>query len=616
MKMKFLSAAFAALFLIASCMQEKAIEPTDGPGSGLTSPTTATFALSVQKTKALADFNPFLSYKTALATGTEETVVDLTNVRLLIYDAANLLEVNEPFPATASPKLTVKLKAGDKKIFLFANTNNIATTPTFDAALAGLAIGSPYSTLYNLCYDAGTPQDILTQTAKGTTGTHAAVRSFHIEPLYRGVDETPLSPTPNFYISATKGAPAGNSNAFIFRLNPSISETDSNGEAVPATAPSSGNVFSQANNSFIIDLRFFIAKAGLGHAQAALIAKAPVPNSGSPTEGNIATVSNIKYGVHNLARNTAYLQREQYNSPTSSLFMSYYWDYTATGANQTAIMADYLANFDSASNATVDSQVNATYTTNSFNVGPYVYVPENNHKDGSGITFGQASYYAVNATYLPMHVVHDVALTSTIPPALNFSIEDIGHMMFTNNNYVFLLREINGNMNGNHKIEAGTVFKDSVVLKKAVWLTRHNTGAPGASGWTASNSQKAAAEAILTENSYLLPNDAAKPLTANPPGSAAAWANYYPWPDYAFYCFEGGQSWYRVTIGETVGTEPLYGVTRGKSYNALITKFSGPGVPYEWILGKDKPDPIVQDTYVTVQIKILDWEPKWMVVDI
>lgn len=70
-------------------------------------------------------------------------------------------------------------------------------------------------------------------------------------------------------------------------------------------------------------------------------------------------------------------------------------------------------------------------------------------------------------------------------------------------------------------------------------------------------------------------------------------------------------SFYRVNIGESVGTDTKYGIERNRQYNISVNNVTGPGYTsaYGAVMGSGSDDtPIDQKTYIDVTISVEDWK--------
>ena len=274
MKIKLIFAAFAAVALLASCTNEKGVDPNTTSTKGKTA---ATFILNLNPTKGGLDLFPNQETSTA-----DQTVIDATKVRLLIFSTAtNLLEYNELFPP--SLKATAMVEAGLKKIFVIANAPDNLTGASLDKTtfVPGVATLSDfYAKAFDATVVGATPK--MPQYYGATTP-----RTFNIEPLHTKS-------------SATTGLPASNNNHYTYELKAGVTNANTVAETTPAENPLAGDgiVVKQTNNAFKIALTFMVAK---GRLQSDVV---------SHTEGatEIAKITDMKYAIHNLARFTSLVQ--------------------------------------------------------------------------------------------------------------------------------------------------------------------------------------------------------------------------------------------------------------------------------------------------------------------
>ncbi|MCL2727124.1 MAG: hypothetical protein FWD56_01920 [Bacteroidales bacterium] len=551
MKIKLLFAAFAAAAVLVSCMgEEQSISTTEGT---IKNPTVATFSLKLSNpdTKLFNDFNP--DAKNQVAT---EVNINPADLRLIIIDDdTNIIEINELFgTGTTGTTLskTVQVAAGPKKIFVIAN----AGTSSFGTAIGAIAVGANKSALDGVVFDAGTPQ--FPWTNKTTFG-----RDFKLEPLYLNS-------------SSSSGLPASNTDQFTYQLKAGVSAATSSGNPGTPVAIQNGNTFTQDNNNFDIKLVFMAAKGRLGYTAGAL------------TNGTIATVTDVKYSIHNLARFTNPIQKV-----VGTLPQSYYFGKTfdlpfVTGGPH--VDPGYGYHFDSGMNTNQNATlVSGTGPYTFIASTPYIYAAENNNVS---MTWGQATHFAINAHYRPNRIVTSVDFEPVNTPKLNMNQTGT----YPGTGYVYLRKDISG---PHGSIESGTCFSTLVLLQQAAWLCYYaeniTTG-----GWTASGPQVTQANALIDPT---------------PPAVVPAQlpvAN----PNYGYYIFAlpnpsnaSGGNWYRLAIGEPANSNTYfkYGVFRGKAYEAIVTAFNGPGVPYEWMLNQDPGEPVDAETNVTVVISILEW---------
>lgn len=389
----FMMAAIVAAGFTACSSEEvvpnKGGDETGGDGTA----TYATFNLTLKETKATTYDPP--TQGSALDNPTNDNLLAYSDVRLLIFNAATqALEYNDVF---GTARKTVLVQAGNKKIFVFANTAGDLSTQF--AAVSALVVGTATLTdFYNITYDAGTPQ------ALGATGL-PATRTFNIEPLHKHAN------------TGTTGLPASNTNAIEYVLLPNIEEAT-------AAAGTTSNTGSSTTNSFNIELLYMIAKGRLylGDLEANL------------TTGTPHAVSNITYTIRNLARKTNFVQNVVASVPRSY----YYTDYSIT-----TTAAEFLLDFDLAS-----AMQTAPITTTP---GNYLYVPENNNQL---LRRGQSSHFVIKATFKPGVVVTDASYSTS---GINFETKTLD--LSGSLDYLFTLEEIAGIPSGTYFTDLNTLQK-------------------------------------------------------------------------------------------------------------------------------------------------------------
>ncbi|MCL2727909.1 MAG: hypothetical protein FWD56_05955, partial [Bacteroidales bacterium] len=302
----------------------------------------------------------------------------------------------------------------------------------------------------------------------------------------------------------------------------------------------------------------------------------------------------VKYAVHNLARYSKFVQRV-----VGTLPQSYYYGKTFTSPFITAgpyTNDSYGFHFDSGTNTNQPATMVSGSTPYVFPANtPYLYVPENNNDNS--LTWGQASYYAINAHYRPSSIVTAVNFNS----GLQLSTTAI----YPGTGYVFLRRDIAGSRG---IIQRGTFFQTVALLQQAAWLCLYADNTPGG-GWAASAHQLAQANALI---------DPCPPATVP-----------MLLPDYGAYGYyvfslpnpvnSTGGNWYRAAIGDPNNPNPYYkyGVFRGKAYEGVITSINGPGLPYEWmLLGEESNVPVEAQTHITANVQIRQWEQVQQVISL
>jgi len=579
MKIKLFFAALAAVaFLAASCSEEEIGSNGTDVNGLIKGKTVATFTLNLSNptTKALYSFDPDGKQSDA----NQERKINPADVRLLIFDlGSGILDVNQKFDVTpvggipystdvTGYKLTktVQLMAGDKKIYVIANAGSITT------AIAALTEDVSTLAAFNaIVFNAGTPQ--FPWTAKTPSE-----RSFHIDGLYA-------------FSGTTYGLPASNTDQYTYQLKAGIpaEESNTNSSGTGGSATVTGSTVRQDYNYFEIDLIYMLAKGRLGYTEAALSSTTPS-----------ASISDIKYSIHNLARYTNFIQHV-----VGGLPLSYYdgMDFTTPFFTSVAHTAndDYGTHFD----AGVTVKQAGTKVTGSpsgyvFDIDPdpyppFLYVPENNNRNAI-LTWGQASHFAVNAHYKPNNIITAVSYQPTSVPPLQLSQTSTHPSPAVA--YFYLLKDVGS-------IKTGTCFLTYALMQQACWLALNATNIPGG-GWDPGTHSTVADGIIGSAPSATVPSELPDPALSIAP--------------YGYYHFQlpntttnTGGNWYRVAIGDpnNEGSNPAhykFGVYRGKSYEVILTSFGGPGVPYEWMLISDPGEPVDAVTNVTVIVQIKDWD--------
>jgi len=542
MKLKFLVAAFAAVTMFTFCA-EKPIDPNgDGTNPELTGKTAATFVLNVPQTRAGDDYEP---NPDAPLLDADAQIINVNDLRLLIFDVDGTLECNEAFN-NGDTRKTVMVTAGQKKIFVLANMGSMVTDPV----MSGLTVGTVcYSSFLAATFEAGVPQN---------STQRLLTRSFKIEALHTRS-------------SSTTGLPATSNDEYTYTLKSGVTQAQAE-----SGTPAGPGTTSETYNRFKLDLFFMLSKARV------------YTNVTQHLEGAVvkAKISDLKYGIHNLARFT-YVT----GHIVGGAYQSYYWGKTFTSVPWSgAGITNYEYHFDVADKASITIPISTTAT------GPFHYVTENNN---TGLTLGQAAYYAVNGDYRPTEVVSAVGYEPTSSPKLQLTVTDLTASPF---DYVLLRKDFTGpgaGTNTGGTIQAGTYFASLALLQQAIWLCEYSTNVTGGS-WIGDATQIGQANALLTT------------LGGAPPTTMPEPKLVTPTPPYAYYPFSAadGRNWWRLSIGETPTTgSTKFGVVRGKKYTAKITNITGAGVPYEWMLDIDPEDPVDAETYVSVEVEIHEWTP-------
>lgn len=586
MKTRFILAAFAAAAMFVSCT-EQALNPDGTRKLDEGGKTAMTFKLNLSQptTKAL-DFNPDLGGIPA-----NEQQINPADIYILIFnEATGILEVKEPMvtnTAEDEASFTTILDAGVKKIFVLANCSNI---PGFTTWFNGLTVDNSYSPLTTFPstgqFNAGDPQFV-----PFVDKSSASNRTFDITPLYTQ--------------TTSYGLPASTTNQYSYKLNTGVGIGQSS-SANLATDPMTldGTTYSQTDNSFEINMYFMVSKARLTVEATAISTYAP------------ANISDLEYSIHNLSRRTNFILNVVGGLGRSAIFgQSYSNGTTGVVLNgspwttpNTIPAGHYLAEFDGAN--TPKSPVGAYATTVAEQ---FIYVPEATH---GSLTRGMVPYYAISATYAPKFVISAVSWNPTHPTQKADLSTGQDIMLFSDQDYVYLRKDIVG-FGG--EILQGTCFKTLALLQQAVWLvTKTNPTSPAVGGgWIG-------ADAVQISDAMAL-------IGIAPPAGDPTVAEYlaYPSPIYGYYEFTGAQSYYRANVGGVIDSPTIpppgpygsftgqitfgnpnsdgLGTLRGVAYDATITGFNGPGVPYEWMLDSDKPEPLDSKAEVTITVKIMNW---------
>jgi len=582
MRTKLIFAAFAAAAMFAACT-ETALNSPDGKGKKgdgdlITNGTAVTFVLKLDNKKpgTKAQDQPYAPETTFGGSGSTELFIDPSDVRLMIFDDMGSLEINQAFdmgtlytiynpsaPTDPDPyaTTTVLVTAGAKKIFVFANTGRINHTSSTKLNDELDNFSGSLSDFYLLYFDAGTPQDwYLTNSGDP--------RTFVMNDLYNQGASAP------YY-----GLPASNNNQIDYVLVANVDDVTSNA----GTASSTGT---STTNTFAIDLRFMIARARLSFS--GISGTDHLYQMDGSTQ--VAYIHNLKYAIHNLAKNTSYIQRVSGGNPRS-----YYHETITSQSTAQAFhfAGGYKANFDHAADPTVEIKASADLSGEE-----YLYLPEST---SAYMTRGQVPYFCITANYVPKIVVNSITWNAAAAPPVGFGTPLDLTTTPTDQSYVYVLKEITG-PNGN--IPANTCFKNVGLLEQAAWLIFHGSGSTG--GWDPMDSGQQAQLGVI----FPL---ATKTPSPNPPYDSPDPWYVYPFNDeslYIYYEFTDAQSWYRWEVGTDNYVSlniPKFGAVRGYSYEAEITGIRGPGKPYKWMLDTNDPDPIEAYTYVTVTVTILDW---------
>lgn len=426
----------------------------------------------------------------------EATDKKIGKMQLLIFNATTqALEFNEV--VTGATTKTVLLTAGKKKIFVVANSDKLTAynTAIDPATFVVGAVNTTLADFHALQFDAGAPQKL------GAPAT----RTFDFSGLYG-------------QSSSSTGIPMSNTNEITYTLAVGVDETTATG----GTAVNGGI---SATNTFNIQLYFMTAKANLKLATGVLNTAAGKP-----------VIKDVQFSIRNLARKTNYVQ----NVPTAGNPQSAY--FTFNGATQ----ADFDAEFDYASNISVSLTETAS---------DYLYVPENNN---ALLQRGQASYFAIQATYEPE--VHTDAVYN-INSKVTYTTKALA--VSGSKDYIYTTGDVEG-------IAAGTYYSSVTVFAKDAWIRKNG---------------KAYADADHSDEAMAIITGAGNP----------------------YQSFTNATSYYRVDLGAGDGSATEYGVLRSNKYNATINKITGPGVPSEDDLVADSENPVSAKTYISATILPAEW---------
>lgn len=546
MKKLFVS-AIAAIAMLASCSSDSNTnENGTDPVNPIAGPTYATFNFSVlgNKTRALGDFAP----DAITPDDTKDAAFGFADLRLMIFDATSkACEYNELISATEDR--TVLLTAGNKKIFVFANTGKLndaggTNSPSdfnnkVDKSQGFQKGGSKSLTdFYALAFDAGVAQHFLTDADKNVA------RTFKYNGLYDRANDPTL------------GIPASNTNAIDYVLKSNVTQTQASGGTASLTGDSPTNTFS-------IQLEYMAGKARL-------VLASDVKTRAAAEDGTV--IGDVKYGIKNLAKYTNYVQKVE-----NGVAKSYYYDFfnPANPDDQSVFdpHMDYAAY--SNENATMCTLVGGVQTPAANT--PFVFVPENN---SSNILRGQSSYYAMKAQYEPGIVICDVEFDGTAPVLgglVNYTEKTLSACGSVNGegalDYIYTLVDIKDG--SKVLVPAKKYFKSYTQFLKAIWTEKNRSNAWTGNGTAA---QQAEAEALLP----------AAPVKA-------------------YYSYKGATSWYRIDLGIGEGQNVEYGVLRGNAYTAIVSAINGPGVPTEKDLTENPGEPVKASTYISVQIIAAKW---------
>ena len=586
MKIKFLLAAFAAVTMFASCTEEALNTSGSQKGNELEGRTAVTFSLNLKQpgTKAF-DFLPDTTFSSL---STTELLINPSDVKVLIYDeASGLLEVKADMDAQApydEASFTAIINAGLKKIFVFANCTAVTGFSTWYAGLTEDL--SPLADVYTQTFDALVPQFVPWVNKAGT-------RTFDITPLYTR--------------ASGYGLPASTTNQYSYKVvsGVDINQSKDNTNGGGPQQNIDGTVVDQLNNHFDLDMFFLVSKARLS-----------IDNG--VTDFAKAVVTNLSYSIHNLGKYTSLVLNVVGGRARSAIFGKSF-DNGTTGITvdmlttppsialdaSTTPANHYLRNFDGA-NSTAEPVATFTSGLSSH----FIYVPEATH---GTITRGMAPYYAINGTYKPKMVVDAITWNSTQQQKVIMNTSTIDAIVTAGGSLDYFV--INRSFTGNGgELEIGTCFATDSLLREAVWLTVYGAGAAG--GWDPIGDPGQVPAANLL-------------IGACPPEYPTV-AVYLqnPQPVWGYYAFTGCQSWWRANVGGTLDDGNNYnpgayinpadlpyanpdpngwGTLRGVAYDATISEIKGPGVPYEWMLDTDKPDPLTALTEITIIVKIMDW---------
>ena len=496
----------------------------------------------------------------------EEQRVNPHELRLLIFDnTTQLLEYNNMFPISENVAetavSTVTVTSGNKKVFVFANaettlTSGYGNTQTFKTLFDSFTVGKTTLTdfYHNAVYDAGVPQYV--------PFVHNEARTFNFSELHKQA--------PGF------GFPSSSTNQYTYSLKANVSEYSSRANSGTPSPTLNGSILTQSNNNFTVDLIFMFAKARVTYRPDLL-------------NTSIATIADIRYAIRNLAKYTNYVLNVV-NGNAQSFYHGNTFSNDAVGISYAAPDPPsgyltgihpfhYLQQFDGAGTLSVPA---AAVSSSDAPGAPFLYVPENTNSPAST---GQVPYFAIGVKYMPKHVVNSVSWEVDSPAQkVAMTTLDIQDEAFTDMDYYYFRGDLSG---PGGVLEPETCFKTYELMQKAAWLVKYGSGATNL--WTGTSSQQEEADALIGNAPLSEPNHI-QLLT-------------YPSPSYGYFFFTESKSYYRVHIGgvftpqSDLGATPPYslpkwGAIRGAVYDIVISYISGPGVPYEWMLDMNKPDPV------------------------
>ena len=569
----------AAAFLFGACTKQTAEDViiVDPPEEEIVGNTFATFVVDLHTpavkttigygTRDASDFYPdsegFNGHSPS-----ETRRINPQEIRLLIFDnTTQLLEYNDMFPVSdseaATATATVEVISGNKKVFVFANAETMlisgyGSTQTFKTLFDSFTVGKTTLTDFYLdaVYDAGVPQYVPFENKE--------TRTFNFSELYKQA--------PGF------GFPSSSTNQYTYSLKADVSENSSKSNPDAPDPLLNGIALTQNNNNFTVDILVMLAKARLTYNPSILKTKS-------------ADIDDIRYAVRNLSKYTNYVL-----NVVSGVARSFYYGLTfsndVTGISYVAPdpptgytftppqFSHYLQQFDSAADICVPAaEFSSSYAPG---VAPFLYLPESNN---SPVNHGQAPYIAFSAVYMPKYVVNSVTWVPDAPiQKVAMTTFDIQDEAFTNMDYYYFRGDLSG---PGGVLDPATCFKTYELMQKAVWLVMNGSGATNL--WTGTSTQQDEADALI---GYAPPSE-----------PTHAQLLLYPFLPCGYFFFSESKSYYRLHIGgnftpqSDLGATPPYsfprwGAIRGVAYDFTILEISGPGVPYDWMLDVDKPDPL------------------------
>lgn len=296
-----------------------------------------------------------------------------------------------------------------------------------------------------------------------------------------------------------------------------------------------------SGNKFTFVLTNMASKVGIAYQ-----------NTGTLTVGAIGEISDLKYVLRNIAKESFFIQK----SPIQGCYYS--WQ---------------PANLTDAAGWGVNFKVPVFGSGIAIEEVPAAVDPDNKDKlfakkwslasenVNANPTIGNSTYAAIRGVFTPNEVV-DAVSWNTLTNKVNLT--DVQGVQ--GETFVRIL------VNTLADVPEGTFFKSVDLAKEALAMSTHKNAAPN-------DSQKNA----FVEGTH-------------------------------FLTYISGYCWYRMNIGSGVGNKTTVGVERGNSYSATINNITGVGQNSEEKLdgsdpsGGNTPDlPLDQNTYLDVTISAKGW---------